>query len=63
MPKENDTRPCTHARSNGTCDGTQTFSPLAALPNEHFGKLGLPMKRKPAWVCDKDNEHFDAENT
>ena len=55
MPKDNETRPCTHAN----CSGTQTFATLAALPDEHFGKTGLPMKRKPAWVCDNDNEHFD----
>jgi hypothetical protein len=58
MPNENETRPCPH------CDGTQTFMRNAHLPGSQAGPSSergpiWANEKQPAWICDKNREHFE----
>jgi hypothetical protein len=61
MPTENRTRPCTRAG----CPGTQTFKQDASIANSNYvinmadGTIGYPFPKLPAWLCDKNSEHYD----
>jgi hypothetical protein len=57
MSKEDKTRLCKHAG----CKGTQTFRPEAALRDERLGMRDAPIKKIPAWVCNRNPQHLDPD--
>ena len=68
MPQEGETRTCEHPGSQGErCGSTQRFSVTAAPPDVQAGigvkdgstRWNSEQKRRAAWKCDKNPEHFD----
>ena len=64
MPSENDTRPCKYPG----CNGTQTFESYASIAGSQVGtgtnggEIIRGTKRQPAWVCNKNREHYELAN-
>lgn len=60
MPNENETRPCS------TCDGLMRLTRDSLFAGGQAGmadpKTGIviwPFGSQPAWVCDKNREHYE----